>query len=266
MISRASRLLAFADGPRRAAVHEQLLRSQKMEAVARFAGGVAHGFNNLLSIILSYSELLDSELPPGDPAHADLEQIRMAGERAAALTRQLIVFSGKQARDAHPLDLNAVVANMGGALARILGGDVELKTVLGPELGKINADPKQIEQVLMNLAINAREAMPTGGELKIETMNVEFDEAYAKDHPGVTAGSYVMLAVSDTGTGMNEATCALAFEPFFTPTDVGKGWGLGLSAVFGIVKQSGGTIWLFSEAGRGTIFEIYLPREGGEAT
>jgi len=243
----------------------QLVQSQKLEAVGRLAGGISHDFNNLLTVILGYTDISKRTLKEGDPLLRNLEEIGKASERAASLTRQLLAFSRKQVMQPKVFDLNTVVSDLKKMLRRMIGEDIELRVISEADLGNIKADPVQLEQVIMNLVVNARDAMPRGGKLSIETSNVYLDESYAREHVSVDPGEYVMLAISDTGCGMNEETRQRIFEPFFTTKESGKGTGLGLSMVYGIVKQSGGNIWVYSEEGRGTTFKIYFPRVTAEA-
>jgi len=231
-----------------------------MEAIGRLAGGVAHDFNNLLTVILGYTQILADGLPASSRLAESTSQIRAAADRASGITRQLLAFSRKQVLSPRIIDLNEIMLNLDSLLRRLIGEDIEVLTVPASKLGVVKADPGQIEQVLMNLALNSRDAMPEGGKLTLETANVELDDGYVNEHQPIEPGRYVMLAVSDTGLGMSPEVQARAFEPFFTTKEVGKGTGLGLSTVYGIVKQSGGYIWVYSEPERGTTFKIYFPR------
>jgi CheY-like chemotaxis protein len=235
-----------------------------MEAIGRLAGGIAHDFNNLLTIILGYTKMLARKLPEHDPLQGKVEAIQNAGERAATLTRQLLAFSRREVVQPQALDLNLVISALEPMLRRLIGEDVLLAVSLEPELGRVMADPGQMEQVVLNLAVNARDAMPEGGRLLIETKNVEVDALYARLR-SMRPGSYAMLALSDTGHGMDEDTKARIFEPFFTTKERGKGTGLGLSIVYGIVQQAGGTILVYSEPGQGATFKVYVPLVRQEA-
>jgi signal transduction histidine kinase/HAMP domain-containing protein/ActR/RegA family two-component response regulator len=238
----------------------QLRQAQKMDAVGQLAGGIAHDFNNLLTVICGYSNFALNAMPPGDPARADIEEVLGAGQRAATLTRQLLAFSRRQVLAPQRLDLNAVVHASWQMLRRLIGENVEFSVVYGAHLGAVLADPGQLDQVILNLVVNARDAMPQGGKLTLETGNAELDERYAREHVGARAGSYVRLKVTDTGVGMTPEVQARIFEPFFTTKEVGRGTGLGLSTVYGIIQQSGGHIEVTSVAGEGTTFTIYLAR------
>ncbi|MEP6549865.1 MAG: response regulator [Gemmatimonadales bacterium] len=266
-----ARVLAGADGKparligsgmdvsARKLLEAQYRQAQKMEAVGLLAGGVAHDFNNLLTVILGYSNFVVESFAPEDERNSDMQEVLKAGKRAAELVGQLLAFSRKQVLRPTAVDLNGLVTGMGQMLGRLIGEDIELVTILAPDLGAVLADTSQLEQILMNLVINARDAMPSGGRLAVETANVELDQSFMRDvviHPG----SYVMLAVSDSGTGMDEATKQRLFEPFFTTKEIGKGTGLGLATVYGIVKQSAGYVWVYSELGKGATFKVYLPQ------
>ena len=244
----------------RITLEERLRQSQKMEAVGRLAGGIAHDFNNLLTVILGYTQIVADGLPKGSQLGDSIAQIKSAADRAAGITRQLLAFSRKQVLTPRVISLNDIMLNLDSLLRRLIGEDIEVLTVPANDLGMVKADPGQIEQVIMNLALNSRDAMPQGGKLTLETSNTTLDESYAREHQPVVPGRYVMLAVSDTGEGMTSETMSRIFEPFYTTKEVGKGTGLGLSMVYGIVKQSGGYIWVYSELNQGTAIKIYLPR------
>jgi PAS domain S-box-containing protein len=258
-------VMAFRDITERKTLEEKFRQSQKMEAVGRLAGGIAHDFNNILTAITGYSDLSLRRLEENSSLRRNIEEIRKAAERAANLTRQLLAFSRQQMLQPKVLNLNDVVSDMDKMLRRLIGEDIDLMCISERELGCVKADPGQIEQVIMNLVVNSRDAMPRGGKLTIETKNIYLDDVYASQHVSVEPGAYVMLMISDTGCGMNQETQARIFEPFFTTKELGKGTGLGLSTVYGIVKQSGGYVWVYSEVGSGTTFKIYLPRVDDEA-
>ncbi len=247
------------DVTERRVLERQLRMAAKMEAVGRLSGGIAHDFNNLLGVIIGYSQMLSRKMDRENPLHEYVEEIDKAGQRATSLTRQLLAFSRQQILSPKILNLNELVSDMVKMLPRLLGEDIALGIKLDPAIGSVKADPGQIEQVVMNLAVNARDAMPSGGRLTIETADAVLDEMYARQHPGAKPGKYVMLSVADSGVGMNNQTLLHIFEPFFTTKEIGKGTGLGLATVYGVVKQSGGYIWVDSEVGKGTSFQIFLP-------
>ncbi len=253
--------IAFvSDISQRKQLEDQLLHAQKMEAVGRLAGGVAHDFNNMLTVISGYNRMILDELSTLDPLRGYAEEILKAADRAGALTQQLLAFSRRQVMQPRVINVNALITQTEKMLLRLIGEDVELLLGLEAAAGNIKADPGHVEQAIVNLAVNARDAMPLGGRINIETANVHLDENYARTHMGVTPGEFVMIAVSDTGTGMDAETRRRIFEPFFTTKEKGKGTGLGLATVYGIIKQAGGDIWVYSEIGRGTTFKLYFPR------
>ncbi|HJT90019.1 MAG TPA: ATP-binding protein [Bryobacteraceae bacterium] len=252
--------IAFvSDISQRKQLEEQLVHAQKMEAVGRLAGGVAHDFNNMLTVISGYNRMILEELSPLDPLHGYAEEIGKAADRAGAITNQLLAFSRRQVIQPRILNVNSIVSQIEKMLRRLLGEDIQLQLNLSPEVGNIKADPNQIEQAIVNLAVNARDAMPSGGHITIETGNAHLDDSYAKTHMGVRPGDFVMVAMTDTGHGMDPETRIHIFEPFFTTKERGKGTGLGLATVYGMVKQSGGDIWVYSEKGKGTTFKLYFP-------
>ena len=253
-------IIIFKDITERKSLEKQLLQSQKMEAIGLLSAGIAHDFNNLLSVIIGYSEVMEEQLADNESLLKKCQQVKKAGNRAATLTRQLLAFSRQQVLEPKVMNLNAAVVDSEKILRVLLGDGIECCSTLDASLGSVKADQGQMEQVIMNLVVNARDAMPQGGRLAIETSNVELDEVYARLHPPLQAGPYIVLSVSDTGIGMDAETQTRIYDPFFTTKEVGKGTGLGLSTVYGVVKQSGGHIWVYSEVGQGTTFKIYLPR------
>jgi two-component system, cell cycle sensor histidine kinase and response regulator CckA len=258
-----SRTLIVRDVTDRRRLEAQLRQAQRMEAVGRLAGGVAHDFNNLLTVISGYTEMLLDDLPSGDRLRDPVLMMRQAGEQAAALTSQLLAFSRRQVIEPQVLELNSVVSNLTKMLRRLIGEDIELSVALAADLDRVRIDPRQVEQILMNLSVNARDAMPHGGRVTIETANATVDEHFAQFTPGLTPGRYVLLAVTDSGLGMDENTRSRIFEPFFTTKDPGKGTGLGLAMVYSIVQQAKGHIEVYSELGHGTVFKLYLPSVDG---
>jgi two-component system cell cycle sensor histidine kinase/response regulator CckA len=246
-------------------LEEQLHRSQKLEAIGRLSGGVAHDFNNLLGLIIGYSEALQERIPPDDPFREAVDEIQNAGKRAAALTQQLLAFSRKQVLEPRILSLNTIILDVEKMLCRLVGEDIQIELLLAPDTGTVKADRSQIEQVILNLVVNARDAMPDGGKVTIETGNWTLDRSTVLRHPYVIPGPYAMLKVTDTGCGMDAELQSHIFEPFFTTKEKGKGTGLGLATAYGIIKQSGGYVWVDSEVGKGTTFRIYLPEANGVA-
>jgi len=259
--------IAFvSDIGQRKRLEEQLMHAQKMEAVGRLAGGVAHDFNNMLTVISGYNRMIIEELSALDPLRGYAEEVQQAADRAAALTNQLLSFSRRQIMKPRVLNVNQLIGQTEKMLRRLIGEDIELVLNLNPEIGNIKADPNHIAQAIVNLAVNSRDAMPSGGRLIVETGNTQLDENYARTHIGVKPGEFVMIAVTDNGHGMDAATRRRIFEPFFTTKERGKGTGLGLATVYGMVKQTGGDIWVYSEPNRGTTFKLYFPRVAGETT
>ena len=253
------------DMTQQSTLEQQVRQVQKLEAVGRLAGGMAHDFNNVLVVIKLSTELMLRQITPDNPLGKPLLQVSKAADRAAALTRQMLAFGRQQMMQTRIINLNFVVSETSHMLRQVIGEDIQLVTKLSDTVDNSRLDPDQVAQVILNLAVNARDAMPEGGTLHIETANVELDDAYARTHPPVQPGRYVMLAVSDTGTGIDKSILPRIFDPFFTTKEVGKGTGLGLSIVYGIVKQSGGYIWVYSEPGHGTTFKTVLPRHHGGA-